>query len=477
MSEAYLRAIQEVQQWLRDAALEHNIYVLLDSAYDDLDAISKVTDAELDDMVAIFKTDYNRSAMREHVLKLRSKGIAAYRAQVAEQQRQIDALLADTHDADGWAASASASSSSSSPSSSSAAAVVAAPAVSSAASASASDPPAAQGPAPSPPSQADAAAAAASRPQAAASASARASVVVSPAEGVAPALADAARRPQPPHEMSGFLSLRCASVFGSEWVDRFCVFRDERLSWFKSRRDVEAEGSLHVSAVTGARKVDEQTWVLSQEGCEFEVSCDEAGGLAPWVPVLSYFADVARYVEQRGKSFSVSSLPSQRSQIESKRSRTDADVLSRLESGYTPKQERLYKQLLQQGGEFKKYKYNSATKRLIWVTEEMDKLVWGDRDRTEVRGFLRVSLIRTVESGRGKDRLKIFIHTQPRTLELEARDEYEHSDWLAAFSFLIKFHVRERERDRARAPFLRSHTAGCALTGRPSRCRKRRAMR
>jgi len=77
MSARYLESIQEVTQWLGHKSLDEFIYLLLDNGYDDLDAISRATDAEIRELEELFSTEELRKSIRTLALALRHLGIGA----------------------------------------------------------------------------------------------------------------------------------------------------------------------------------------------------------------------------------------------------------------------------------------------------------------------------------------------------------------------------------------------------------------
>jgi len=99
--------------------------------------------------------------------------------------------------------------------------------------------------------------------------------------------------------------------------------------------------------------------------------------------------------------------------------------------------------LLTTGDTFKKYKYNKASVRLIWCTPLLDYVLWGEKDRTRVKG--RISTATLTEVKYNEKEKKIILITPKRTLELEAKSSDHAATWIEAFNFLIRSQQCERQ--------------------------------
>jgi len=64
--------------------------------------------------------------------------------------------------------------------------------------------------------------------------------------------------------------------------------------------------------------------------------------------------------------------------------------------------------------------------------------LWGDEEKTEIKGFVKVAELIEINRGHDKNKLRIYLVSMSRTLELEAKDPTMHNEWMNAFKFLLK---------------------------------------
>jgi len=87
----YTAALDEVRQWLSCKHVSECFDTLVDAGYDDLDSLSRCNDTELAELLALFPSPAQRTALEQLVRVLRRTGIEGFRMQRAEFQRALEA--------------------------------------------------------------------------------------------------------------------------------------------------------------------------------------------------------------------------------------------------------------------------------------------------------------------------------------------------------------------------------------------------
>jgi len=110
-----------------------------------------------------------------------------------------------------------------------------------------------------------------------------------------------------------------------------------------------------------------------------------------------------------------------------------------------------FKSLLLKGAVFKKYKRGRNVKtRMIWCTPYYDFLLWGDPDKIHIKGGISTWEITEVNLGEGAGRRNwLYVVSQNRTLELEAKDSHMAKEWQIALQILLKSHYIEFDKARS----------------------------
>ena len=102
--------------------------------------------------------------------------------------------------------------------------------------------------------------------------------------------------------------------------------------------------------------------------------------------------------------------------------------------------------LLRAGGQFKKFKNAAATfsrgekRRRVWCCVNLSRVLWGEKDRSCVYGYIESVDIVTV---RETAKRGIRVTTTHRTLDLEATTDAMRARWIAALKWLQRFANRE----------------------------------
>lgn len=109
-------------------------------------------------------------------------------------------------------------------------------------------------------------------------------------------------------------------------------------------------------------------------------------------------------------------------------------------SGISSEDEKLWSDMMKNGGMFTKYKYAKGQRRLIWCPSSLDRLLWGDEKKKKVKGYIMVCDITAVREGcegsKKKD-LALTVVSDTRLLELECMDSQQKKVWTDALNWLI----------------------------------------
>lgn len=107
------------------------------------------------------------------------------------------------------------------------------------------------------------------------------------------------------------------------------------------------------------------------------------------------------------------------------------------------------------GAMFTKYKHKKGKSRMIWASNTLDKVFWGDEKKKNVKGFMLTTDLTGVQHGLGllcvhcscvlpagaqgakKPDNSFTVVSSQRTLELEAVSTQQKAKWMSAFEFLI----------------------------------------
>jgi hypothetical protein len=55
--------------------------------------------------------------------------------------------------------------------------------------------------------------------------------------------------------------------------------------------------------------------------------------------------------------------------------------------------------LVTTGALFKKFKHGSGKERMIWVPSTVDRIIWGDKSKKNVKGFIMINEVKSFASG------------------------------------------------------------------------------
>ena len=106
------------------------------------------------------------------------------------------------------------------------------------------------------------------------------------------------------------------------------------------------------------------------------------------------------------------------------------------ELGDNLKQERAFVEQLVAGLLCKKFKYGVEHKRLVWCTQQLDRVMWGEEKNT-VKGFELVSDLLRVGVSATDGGFRIILKFTSRDLELETTSD-QGQFWAKAFTFLLE---------------------------------------
>jgi len=96
-------------------------------------------------------------------------------------------------------------------------------------------------------------------------------------------------------------------------------------------------------------------------------------------------------------------------------------------------------EMLKKGYIFQKFKHKSPKTRMIWVSDNMARLIWGDEKKKTEKGDIKVKDILNITAGcqgTKKPALAFTINTTGRALELEADTNETKEAWISALKLL-----------------------------------------
>ena len=94
---------------------------------------------------------------------------------------------------------------------------------------------------------------------------------------------------------------------------------------------------------------------------------------------------------------------------------------------------------IKQGGQFYKYKHRQPQKRIVWVNEPMDQVLWGEDNKNKVNGSIPVKEITGIHlgcAGSANMDLSFTLMHKERTLDLECSSKPMRDFWVNAFCLL-----------------------------------------
>ena len=74
--------------------------------------------------------------------------------------------------------------------------------------------------------------------------------------------------------------------------------------------------------------------------------------------------------------------------------------------------------------------------------------MWGEEDKSLIKGFINTHTIQEVNQGFMKNKNRLYIVSPERTLELEAKDGVQAKEWKEMLEFLIQLNMSELEAKR-----------------------------
>ncbi len=96
-------------------------------------------------------------------------------------------------------------------------------------------------------------------------------------------------------------------------------------------------------------------------------------------------------------------------------------------------------QLVSAGAMFAKFKHGASKQRMIWVPSTVDRILWGSKDKKQVKGFIMTAEVTAFASGctgSKKPDLSFTVLTKNRNLELEAENKKQRDEWMDALKIL-----------------------------------------
>lgn len=123
----------------------------------------------------------------------------------------------------------------------------------------------------------------------------------------------------------------------------------------------------------------------------------------------------------------------------------EADLTKRLGEKLTATDKKIQKmeEQLTEGAVFTKFKHGSSSKRLIWCPPSLSCVMWGDVDRMTIKGSIPTSAIQEVNQGFGKNKCRLYIVSEGRTLEIEGKEVGMVNEWKQLIDLLLVLYRHE----------------------------------
>lgn len=382
----YMDSFREVRNFLAQKNLDSLIFKVVDEGYDDLEAISRSNEMEMEEFVSIFSDPDHQNEIRILVRVLRAIGIEQYRAGAMRASFNEEEDKSEDQEED---------------------------------------------------NEFNISREIYTKPE---KEIFRSSTGTLPTLRPLQAAALSARRfvnwDELDQNLSGYLTLTYEKLYGEEPCDKWFTLTCSLLVWKSSKKSPTPEGSIDCSSADWAiQNVDTKTIMFINDSSKTELSLEfeDKDMLDEWFPVDAKMANAAvpKSLVQYSSEGALSAYTNTH-----KASVTVGGVVAMLED---PKNRKSVDILLN-GAVFKKYKKNSATKRIIFASDDLSKLAWSDvKSQRDIQGFISTREIQQIEPGFGKNKLKIYIVTSSSVIEIEAIDITMFNEWLRALKFLIEF--------------------------------------
>lgn len=229
-------------------------------------------------------------------------------------------------------------------------------------------------------------------------------------------------------------AIHCPDLYGHAWVERLLVLDRNMLWCFPSSADMMPEFSVNL---TSAKTVIKQrsltvTSVEERGGQQILMDFGDENVLLAWMRQIAHLQRGAMHQRR------------QRAHDDEQRDQQNRDLLYR-------------------GATFKKIKNTAATRRRVWCTVGLDKLMWGiPGERHDVRGFIRFSSITAVNADmKHQHHLKLFIEADQRTLTLEVPSLALLNQWYQALKWALdrRDTIAQQEEIALQDPEARKHLA------------------
>jgi hypothetical protein len=401
-------------------SLDEFIYLLLDHGYDDLASISQCTDTELADLVTLFSTQESKQSIRRLVEAIRQVGIDVYRKQKTEFRRLIDLDRVEGKHAEmakqvsrvrsetlGKAASGLLTAAIQA-SQAATATSLATPVLSASSSTS---PAAATTPAKSTP--------AATQPKSTPAAS------------------------SPTSSSTSSSTSAVAGVANSPGTASLLAVQTPSASILKNTPASPTHGPIKLPPALSAAAAASASAAQANPTASFDV--------ASWEGAI-HFQAYLHSIQCYARAFDEPILAPHALEIKLLDGRTNVH-LKKIQQSLNE---------LTDGCIFKKFKRGSSATRLIWCSSAFDFVVWGDPDKSLIKGYINTHSIQEVNQGfASKNKNRLYIVSPERTLELEAKDGQQAREWKEKLELLIQLNMSELEQKQA----LQQSTGGSAGGG------------
>lgn len=225
-------------------------------------------------------------------------------------------------------------------------------------------------------------------------------------------------------EKAGVLDKRGVDFLNQSWKSRFFILKGPVLYWVKKRDDKFPAGMIQISqrGLT-FRDTDERTIEIVTPKKVYVLRAENSQSMDEWSQAL-------KGAQMKFKEEPAVQLPASSSSsfIVAQASLPQEETARLLE-------------IIRTGSMFIKYKHKKGQDRMIWATNSLDRVVWGDgSDKKKIKGFILVAdMLRITDGCFGSNRNEnaFTVVGKDRTLELEAPSLTEKNDWVKVLNYLI----------------------------------------
>jgi len=267
------------------------------------------------------------------------------------------------------------------------------------------------------------------------------------------------------NKKEGVLQVIGAPFHQEDWSYYFFSLAEGILQWKQTKKTKDFTGSLDVLRSGVQFILSSENVILIQFPPDFRFSLEfeSAGVLNEWFPpklrtAMPFEESDLSDPDSLMTGSPMPSRPTSTPQLE-KPSPSSTRPVSLAIHGESSRlayldepENRSIADVLIEGYVFKKFKNGSSgSKRHVYCSNDLTKIAWATPgDKKSIHGFFKTSEITGIETGSGKSKMRLFIVSPERSLELEAPDTVVLAEWVKAVRLLMELGGIEREEEALR---------------------------